>query len=150
MVYFGMTVFVSALLSETRMVYEKLSSDRRTQLYKSAETFKAAAVEPGLIGASGGPCLDRIGSPAAHNASYMFYWMDRKGFNICHEEQSMPAMVELAHKGARYYVLEKSVLISKPGLEAELRNTFPVMHESDVAILFDLAPVRTASYGARR
>ena len=146
-VYLGVTVVFSTLLHEVRTVYQNHTSDRRTKLYWSAQAFKSVASEPGLIGTSGGPCRDRRGAPQAHNASYMFYWMDRKGFNVCLEEQSVPSLVELARKGAQYYIFEKPyVLQPKPGLEAELRKAFPVRQESEVAILFDLTSVSAASY----
>lgn len=146
-VYLGVVLVFSTLLHELRTVYETHTSDRKTKLYQSAQAFKSAASEPGLIGASGGPCRDRRGAPQAYNASYMFYWMDRKGFNVCLEEQSASSLVELSRRGTRYYIFEKPyVLQPKAGLEAKLRNAFPVMQETDVAVLFDLSSVSTASY----
>jgi hypothetical protein len=146
-VYLGVTFVFSTLLYEIRTVYQNQTSDRRTKLYWSAQAFKSAASEPGLIGASGGPCRDRGGAPQAYNASYMFYWMDRKGFNVCLEEQSASSLVELSRRGTRYYIFEKPyVLQPKAGLETKLRNAFPVMQETDVAVLFDLSSVSTASY----
>lgn len=150
-VYLGVAFVFSTLLHELRTVSQNQASDRRTKLYWSAQAFKSAASEPGLIGASGGPCLDRRGAPQAHNASYMFYWMDRKGFNVCLEEQSASSLIELSRKGARYYIFEKPyVLQPRAGLETELRNTFSVMQETDVAILFDLSSVSMASYALNR
>jgi hypothetical protein len=43
--------------------------------------------------ASGGASVDDTGKPVAYNASYFFYWLDRKGFNIPRDLQT-PAEVE--------------------------------------------------------
>ena len=145
--YAGVFFVCSTLVHEVEATYQNQTADRHIKLYQSAQAFKSSAVEPGLIGASGGPCRDRLGSPQAHNASYMFYWMDRKGFNVCLEEQSASSLAELSRRGARYYIFEKPyVLQPKAGLETELRNAFPVIQETDVAILFDLSSASTASY----
>jgi hypothetical protein len=68
----------------------------------------------------------------------MFYWLDRKGFNICVEQQSVAALRLLAERGARYFVAEKDALKQKPGFEMELRAAFPLVAECDEAYLFQL------------
>jgi uncharacterized membrane protein len=100
--------------------------------------LKPALQKEGLILASGGNCADADGYPTAYNSSYMFYWLDRKGFNICREQQSIEKVREFAQNGAVYFVAEKQALAEKPNFEAELRQTFKVAAECDTMILFEL------------
>ncbi len=82
--------------------------------------------------------FDADGYAVAYNASFMFYWLDRKGFNICTEEQSLEKMREFSARGARYFVAQKNLLSEKPGLENNLRQNFGVIAECDEMILFEL------------
>ena len=91
-----------------------------------------------LIVASGGRCYDEKGYQIDYNASYMFHWLDRKGWNICEEEQSVRKLMEFRDKGALYFVAEKYMLGAKQGFESELREKFKVVKECDEAVLFDL------------
>jgi len=111
-------------------------------LYECAKTFATHIPENELIVASGGSCVDDTGYPVAYNASYMFYWMDRKGFSICHEEQSLEKLRSFIQRGAHYFVAEKSALLMKPGFEYEVRKAFPLAKGCSKALLFDLSSVR--------
>ena len=79
---------------------------------------------------------DETGRPVAYNASYFFYWLDRKGWNIPREAISPDEVRAYARKGARFFVSEKDVLDAAPGLEARLRAAFPAAAECPAAILF--------------
>ena len=103
-----------------------------------------------LIAASGGACVDPTGFPVAYNASYMFYWLDRKGFNICIERQSIAALNILRARGARYFVAEKSVLKLSPGFYEELKRNFPLIEECNDAYLFELNPSLVDSRSGKR
>ena len=46
---------------------------------------------------------------------------ERKGWNICIEEQSI-SRIQAYAKGAKYFVAQKSYLNQKPGFETELRR----------------------------
>jgi hypothetical protein len=106
--------------------------------YASAQLF-APHIAPGaIILASGGSCTDAEGEPAAYNASYMFYWLDRKGFNICRQGQSADSVARFASRGAQYFIAEKRMLALNKGMEDELRGRYPVLAESPFAMLFDL------------
>lgn len=89
--------------------------------------------------ASGGRCFDADGFMTAYNASYMFYWLDRKGFNICYEEQSIEKVLDFREKDARYFIAEKKALDHKTGFEDALRKRFNVVTECDGIIVFDLS-----------
>lgn len=99
----------------------------------------ARLVPPGaLLLVSGGPCVED-GQEVAYNASYFFYWMDRKGWNICAEEQSLPAVRGFAERGAKYFVAERGSLAARSGLEAALRRRYRVVADTPAAVLFDLS-----------
>lgn len=133
-------LFVASLLYEIRLNREMYASRNRFELMECAISFAPLVPKENLIVASGGPCVDPTGSPVAFNSSYMFYWMDRKGFNVCVENQTLPALDALAQRGARYFVAEKSALQQKPGFEASLRQRYFLLKECDAALLFALRP----------
>jgi len=108
--------------------------------YQCIRGFASAIPGNALILASGGPCTDADGYRVAWNASYIFYWLDRRGFNICEGEQSLDAVRALARRGAEYFVADKTALHKKPGFEAELRSQYQALAECGTAVLFRLTP----------
>jgi hypothetical protein len=104
-----------------------------------AREFEPLMQKPGLILASGNTCFDDTGYPVAYNASYMFYWLRRHGFNICVEDQSPEQVREYARQGAVYFIAEKERLELRPGFEQELRKRYKVVAECKAAILFDIS-----------
>ena len=115
------------------------------QAYRAAVAF-APLVAPGtLILSSGGPCSSPLAPRVAYNASYMFYWLDRKGFDICTEAQ-MPERVDgFAKRGARYFVANNATVGSRPGFEAAISQRYRLMASSNGWSLYDLqAPVPNA------
>ena len=79
----------------------------------------------------------------AYKASFMLYWADRKGFNICLEEQSLAAVATFAKRGAKYYFAAKNTLQRRSYLEDDLRQTYSVLAECNGYILFQLTPGKT-------
>ena len=112
----------------------------QAELYPCAVAFARRVPPNSMIVASGGYCFEQAGKPTAYNASYMFYWMDRKGFNVCHEEQSLGTLRSLSARGAHYFVAERKALAVAPlgEFEAELRRRFRLVDSCDQALLFDL------------
>ena len=130
---------VAAPVLELRRVVADFHPSRMQPLNACARQF-APLVPPGtLIVSSGGKCADRYGRPLAYNASYMFYWMDRKGFSVCEDEQSLERLESLVSRGARYFVAERDVLRAKPGFEEAVRGADRVVAECPEALLFDLS-----------
>lgn len=127
-------------LLELRQIKWGLRPHGFKEQYECAKHFASSIPENALIIASGGVCKDEEGYPVAYNASYMFYWTDRKGFNICREQQSVEAAESLIPRGARYYIVEKDSIEWNPRLDADLRRAFKVVDECPKALLFDLAP----------
>lgn len=104
------------------------------------ETLRSKISEPGLIVASGLHCVDQGGYPIAYNASYMFYLLNRKGFSVCEEEQSIQRIRSYADRGAKYFVAEKLAVAKKPGFREALIQAFPMVAECNEAYLFQIFP----------
>jgi 4-amino-4-deoxy-L-arabinose transferase-like glycosyltransferase len=144
--YVGCFLLATLLLSANGIQHDLRVVPRQIVLRQCAEEFKSVLPPEALLLVSGGVCTDPTGHPVAHNTSYMFYWTDHKGFNICHDEQSLAAIRAIAARGAKYYIAEKVALEKKPGFEADLRREFPVIKECEKALLIDLAhPLKAIS-----
>ncbi len=135
--YAGLALVMVTALFEVRQIRRDLHPAGYVARYDTAMRFAPLVPRGDLILASGGVCEEQ-GHEVAYNASYFFYWMDRKGFNICREQQSLTAVAGLAARGARYFVAERPALAAKPGFESELRRSYPLLAETGSALLFDL------------
>ncbi len=139
--------FGLAILLCTAMTFALIARSARaaflTKRHADPAFASAAAIKPalsgqGLILVSGGNCRDEDGYALAYNASYMFYWLDRKGWNICIEQQSISGVKEYARLGARYFIAQSSAVEQVPGFEAQLESTFPMVIETPDFMVFDL------------
>ena len=109
-------------------------------LYQCAQAFRPHLSPGSLILATGGPSRDDTGKPVAYNASYFFYWLDRKGFNIPADRLALDEVAAFAGQGAKYFILEKDVLAARPAFLTELSSRYRLLAECDAAWLFALAP----------
>lgn len=116
-----------------------LQSRVQDESFLCARELKPAMREEGLILVSGSNCFDADGYAVAYNASFMFYWLDRKGFNVCTEEQTVEKVREFAARGAKYFVAQKSIVKEKPNFETELKRAFPLIAECDEFYVFDIS-----------
>ncbi len=133
----GFSLLVFAV--DARQIRARILENRLTdESYVCALKLKPRLTEPGPILVSGDRCFDADGYQVAYNASFMFYWLDRKGFNVCVEDQSVAKVRAIAGEGARYFVAQNSYMKQKPGLEDELRFEFPVVAECGEFTVFDL------------
>jgi hypothetical protein len=103
---------------------------------------RSPALSPGLIVASGLASVDDQGLAVAVNAPYMFYWLDRKGFSIPANQQSLDRLASFASRGARSFVAEKQFLNMAPGFETQLRRRLPIVYECDDMVAFSLDGIR--------
>lgn len=133
-------ISVTFLLQGLR-IYQTVSHqpEQLSKLYECSQEFKSAIPNNVLI-VTTAPSSFENGRPIASNIPYVFYWLDRKGFNLFAEKQSLPEVLSLAKRGAKYFVAEKSYFIDKPDFEADLRRTFPALRECEQAVLFQLTP----------
>ena len=130
---------ISAYLIEARAVRAHIADMRKPDpSYTQAAAIKPRLTSQGLILSSGGKCVDDDGYALAYNVSFMFYWLDRKGWNICTQDQSLANVDAFAKKGAVYFVAQRSTIAQKTGFTEELRARFPVDAETDDFIVFGL------------
>jgi len=106
--------------------------------FTCAGQIKPALKKEGLILASGGNCFDKDGYATAYNASFTFYWLERKGFNICVEDQSLEKVREFSARGATYFIAQRSRLNEAPGFEKDLKDNFAVVSECEDLLVFDI------------
>ena len=124
---------------EARQIRAQILQNRMTdENFVCAAKLKNLMPKDGLILVSGSHCFDADGYERAYNESFMFYWLAKKGFNICTEEQSVENVRNFAAKGAKYYVAQKSIVASKPDFAEELKQNFALAGECDEFYVFDL------------
>lgn len=83
-------------------------------------------------------CYDPEGKPQASNMPFFFYWMDRKGFNICRQQQSVEAVEAYAARGARYFAIDPDSRAIDEAFDVSLTARFPLVAECAGSRLFDL------------
>jgi hypothetical protein len=141
----GLVSLAGTVFLLLRLDYAYITDWAEDPRFSCAKQFRPLVPSDGLIVASGGGCFGPFGNPSASNKPYMFYWLERKGFNICEEQQSIDGLWALAQRGATVFVAERDALRARPGFEDELRRAFPVIAECNAALLISLAspPRRT-------
>lgn len=95
-------------------------------LFVCAQTIRSS-LPTGLMLTSGGIRLDDAGHDVAHDAPYMFHWLNRQGWTLPIEDQTTKSVEEFASKGATFFFAEHEAMQEKPGFEANLRSRFRVV-----------------------
>lgn len=106
--------------------------------YSSAQQFKPLIPQNVLIIANGGPEYDSQGRSLASNPPYFFFWLDRKGFTLHSDQQTMETLQKMREKGAQYFVIEKKFVESAPQFYKTIFEKFKIVDQTDAAILVDL------------
>lgn len=133
------SALIAAFLLETATIRSEVLDHRaKDTALICAKEFKPLMNKEGLILTSGNRAFDEDGYPVAYNASFMFYWLERKGFNLADEEQQIEKVREFAAKGVTYFVAQKNKLELAPNFETELRRNFKIVAECEEMILFEL------------
>jgi hypothetical protein len=63
-----------------------------------------------MVVVDGGTMVDEYDHPVAHNASMVFAWMDRKGFNYGTQELGIQTLERIATRGGRYWIARRDEL----------------------------------------
>lgn len=137
--YVGIFSVLGIVAFQARQIIVDAKHWQPSALEACAKSFATQIAPNDLILVTGGVCQED-GYPVAYNASFMLYWTDRKGFNVCIEEQSLESVATFAKRGAKYFMAVKSTLRRKKQLEEDLRQTYPVLAECDDYCLFQLKP----------
>jgi hypothetical protein len=132
---------LGSLALQAKQVRANLIENRKDPhpAWTFAHGVKPLMTADGPIIVSGGVCRDEKGYQVAYNASYMFYWLERRGWNICVEEESLAKVAELRALGAKYFVAEKKFMPADPSLMHDLEDRYPVLANADGFEVFDLS-----------
>ncbi len=79
--------------------------------------------------------LDRI---VAYNVPWMFFWMDRKGFSVPEDFQSVTTLDSVAQLGAEYYVEFLPGAARTPGFHQALRERYTMLDSCGAHVLYSL------------
>ena len=135
----GAILFAITMFDAARRDVRTIQHRRPHPYLQCAKSFAPYVPKTAQLLVSGGPCHDESGQRVAYNSSYMFYWMDRKGTNICLEDQSVEAVIKASRRGADFYIAEAKAMDTKQGFENELRSAFTVKAECPGMVLFRLS-----------
>jgi hypothetical protein len=109
-------------------------------LYNCAQSLRPLVGE-GLLVVTGGSSSTLAGLlPSAHNAPYLFYWLDRKGFAVSDSELSLEHLEMLRRRGARYFAGERERFADSPGFEASLLAKHRLLGRCDGIVLLEILP----------
>lgn len=100
--------------------------------------FAEEVPEGTLLLSSSWSCYDPDGEPQASNMPFFFYWMDRKGFNVCRQEQSIEALEAHADRGARFFAIDPDSLAIDDGFRNSLEARYRLAGACAGARLFEL------------
>ena len=115
--------------------------------YNCAKNFEDKVTNGSLIAVSSPSGLDEYGMPRANNTPYLFYWMNRKGFTVAMENQTLEYLEDLRARGARYLVAEK--LFLRADFEKAVRSRFKLLDECEPLFLLDLGEEKDALAGKK-
>jgi hypothetical protein len=119
------------------LIRTKYNVFKTSEYYECRDRLSNLIPRGSLILVSGGICSDGK-YPVAYNASYFFYWLDRKGYSICVDDQSIESVLAFKAKGAVFYIAETQSMEQKQRFEGLMRNRFNVIFECNGIILFKL------------
>ena len=127
------------LLATTKYAVKIKPVTFQTSEFYAAKDTLASLIPPGtLMLTNGGLCSDNLGHPKAYNNPYFFYWLNRKGYNICVGDLSFNNIMAYKTKGVSFFLAEKKVIKEIPGFEDELKHNLQVHYEGNGCILFKL------------
>ncbi|MBL6963748.1 MAG: glycosyltransferase family 39 protein [Bacteroidetes bacterium] len=133
MVFVMVTLFYQAL-----KIRSQFQLNIPSVYYSCSDDIASIIPKKSLIIASGGPLEDFTGYPVAYNASYFFYWLDRKGFNIPIEEQRLEKIKEFKTKGADFFVAEEKIIKDAGDFEQDLKKQYELLYSCNGVLVFDL------------
>lgn len=130
----GATFVAEAVIARKSVVEHRIKDAD----FQFAKSIGPMLEHDGLVLVSGGPCFDDDGYHVAYNKSYMFYALERKGSNICVEDQSVEKVMSFAAAGYSYFVAQRLETDKRPGLESALESLFPVTARNNEYTVFAL------------
>ncbi len=124
--------------SQWRTAAGLLTPPTADPLYAAADQFRPLLEGPGRLVVSGGAGFDETGRPVAYDASYFLYWLERFGWTIPLEQQSLETLETLRERGARWFIAEQAAVRQAPGFAEALEARFTRLSATPQATLYDL------------
>ena len=79
----------------------------KSEYYECIKKFNAQIPKNEMVLVTGGTCYDlEDRHQVAYNVSFPFYWMDRKGYNICIQEQDTVTINSYKKQGIHYFLYQ--------------------------------------------
>ncbi|MDX2168973.1 MAG: glycosyltransferase family 39 protein [Deltaproteobacteria bacterium] len=107
------------------------------QLYECSRALAPLVPADARIVVRGGTKVDEHGHPVAYNASMVFAWMDRKGFNYAAEDFGDATLAAIAARGGRYWLATPEDFAA-PGMAAAAARYRKLRDCGERMALFDL------------
>lgn len=110
--------------------------------YLSAQKLSQTIPKDALIIANGLSTIDENGQSVAGNSPYLFFWLNRKGFTLHQNHETMSDLMRMKNEGAKYFVIEKTSITRHPEFYKEVFDSFPVIAETDAVSVVRLDDVK--------
>jgi 4-amino-4-deoxy-L-arabinose transferase-like glycosyltransferase len=110
------------------------------ELLACSQQFAPHVPPSALLLSSSYSCFDPDGQPQATNMPFFFYGMDRKGFNICQEAQSIAAVEAFAGRGAEFFAIDELSFDLEPDFGAALGERFELLARCNGNYLYAIDP----------
>lgn len=75
--------------------------------YTAAQAFQPLIGRDDLVTMIGATCVDEGGAPVAYDDSPMMFWLDRKGFILCMQEDNLGPVLSTKARGAKFFIMKK-------------------------------------------
>jgi Dolichyl-phosphate-mannose-protein mannosyltransferase len=140
MIIGSLAVLVCLFVFSSFKYFYRIKADvfQTSPFYQCKDSLVKLIPEGSLVLANGGLKGDKLGHPKAFNDSYFFYWINRKGYNITIEDQSIKNVLLFKAKGAAYFIAEERTVGNVPGFVNELKQNFKLIFECNGCMLFQL------------
>ncbi len=95
------------------------------------------------IAAWGSRSFSAPGRIVAYNVPWMFYWMDREGFSIPEDSQTVATVDSVARQGAEFYVEYLAGSQRTPGFHEALRKRYTMLDSCGEHLLYSIRTPKT-------
>ncbi len=136
---FVITVMAIVLVALTARSFRLVPQEKTYVDWRDcAERFVVNVPETSRLACWGAHSRSALGRDVAYNAAWMFYWMDRRGFSIPENIQSIAVVDSVRDLGADYYIEFLPGSARTPGFHQALRERYPMVDSCGVHMLYKL------------
>jgi hypothetical protein len=139
MAAFGLLCLLGTFAFQIFMTVRDFHPHAHREEYACAKEFAPLIAKDALIIVLGDVKAHK-GYPTAYDDSTFLFWVDRKGFVIPAEDQSLSVVESLRSRGAKYFIVSKALLFFTNTFETELIGHYRLLKDCSKAYLLDLNP----------